>query len=324
MEVAASARELKKTYSSGATALAGVSFEVRPGEIFGLLGPNGAGKTTTLRILATLSRATAGNAVVCGFDVGSHPKEVRRRIGYLAQTTALDLSATGIENLQFHGRLMGLPAARVRARARELVELFELGEVAGRQVQTYSGGLKRRLDLAASLLHLPQVLFLDEPTSGLDPVHRRGLWDQIRDLASRRNVAVLLTTHYMEEADQLARRVAIIDRGCIVATGTPADLKSALHGDIVTVELTSPANAERTRSLLESLDGVTRVIGDTTGVFAQVPDGSFAVPSIVEALRIDGIPPKRISISRPTLDEVYLSATGRKYEPQLPRATWAQ
>ena len=179
-------REVKKSYPGGIEALRGISLAVDAGEIFGLLGPNGAGKTTAVRILTTLSRATAGTAYVAGFEVHDQPEEVRRQIGYVAQTTALDLLATGRENLLFHGRLFGLGGSRLRSRAEELIETFQLAEVADRRVQTYSGGMKRRLDLATGLLHLPQVLFLDEPTSGLDPENRYLLWELVSSLASQR------------------------------------------------------------------------------------------------------------------------------------------
>ena len=312
-------REVTKSFPGGVEALRGVSLAVQAGEIFGLLGPNGAGKTTAIRFLTTLSRASGGAAFVAGFEVREQPEEVRRRIGYVAQTTALDHLATGRENLLFHGRLFGLGGAKLRSRAEELIETFQLAEVADRQVQNYSGGTKRRLDLATGLLHLPQVLFLDEPTSGLDPENRHLLWELVSSLASQSGITVLLTTHYMDEADALAHRLAIIDRGRIVAEGRPSELKNALKGDVVTVELESAAAVSQAQGLLQSLDGITSVITDTTLLVAQVPDGPIAVPRIVEALRAEGIPLGRVSLQRPTLDEVYLSVTGRKYRPGAAR-----
>jgi ABC-2 type transport system ATP-binding protein len=311
--------KLRKAYP-GIEALRGISFEVRPGEVFGLLGPNGAGKTTVVRILATLSRATSGTAFVAGFDVLMQSQEVRRRIGYVAQTTALDLLATARENLQLHGQLFGLKGRYLQSRVEEMIDIFQLGEIAGRRAQTISGGMKRRLDLATGLLHKPQVLFLDEPTTGLDPENRLLLWEHVRGLASRDGIAVLLTTHYMEEADALASRLAIIDRGSIVVTGTPTELKSTLNGDVVTVELALAGRLDEACNLLQSLDGVTRVLTDTTMLFAQVPDGSIAVAQIVGALREKGIPLGRVSLNRPTLDEVYLASTGRKYRPGFVRS----
>ena len=318
-------REITKSFSNGVKALQGVSFEVRAGEVFGLLGPNGAGKTTAVRILATLSSATSGTAWVAGFDVVTQPEEVRRRIAYVAQTTALDLLATAKENLLFHGRLHGLIGSRLRTRVEELIELFQLGDVANRRAQTLSGGMKRRLDLATGILHLPKILFLDEPTSGLDPANRYQLWDHIRSLAQEEGAAVLLTTHHMDEADALASRVAILDQGRIVTEGTPAKLKSELEGDVVTIEVASAAKVDEAQKLLQSLDGITRVIADSTALFALVPNGSTLVPRIVDALRSQDIPLEKISLSEPTLDEVYLSATGRKYRPGVarPRFFWS-
>jgi ABC-2 type transport system ATP-binding protein len=304
-----------KTYRGGIEALRGVSFQVNPGEVFGLLGPNGAGKTTVVRILSTLSPATAGTARVAGLDVRQQAAEVRRKIGYVAQNAALDFLATGRENLLFHGHLFGLTGSRLRQRVEEQIDLFQLGEAADRLTSTYSGGMRRRLDLAMGLIHVPAVLFLDEPTTGLDPQNRQLVWDKIRSLASRDGIAVLLTTHYMDEADALAARLAIIDCGRIVAAGAPEALKSALKGDVVTVEVASVEAVAVARDVIQRVDGVTQVIADAATLFAQVPDGSIAVPLIVGALRERQIVLGRVSLNRPSLDEVYLSATGRKYQP---------
>src|SRR3954466_4814215 len=226
---------LRKTYAGGVEAVCGVSFSVRAGEVFALLGPNGAGKSTTVRILTTLSAPTAGQARVVGFDVLSQPREVRRRIGYVAQVSGVDSTATGRENLTLQGQLFRLSGAALRRRVEELLDLFQLTAAADRPAQTYSGGMRRRLDVAMGLIHRPEVLFLDEPTTGLDPESRAVMWKEVRRLAAG-GLTLLLTTHYLEEADQLAQRIAIVDGGRIVAAGTPAELKAGIPGAAVTLD----------------------------------------------------------------------------------------
>jgi ABC-2 type transport system ATP-binding protein len=228
-------QDLRKTYPGGVEALRGVSFSVGAGEVFALLGPNGAGKSTTIRILTTLSAPTAGRARVAGFDVVAQPREVRRRIGAVAQSSGVDLTATGRENLTLQGRLFHLPPAGLRARVEELLQLFQLAAAADRPAITYSGGMKRRLDVAMGLVHRPEVLYLDEPTTGLDPESRAVMWKEVRRLAGE-GLTILLTTHYLEEADQLAQRLAIVDGGLVVAAGTPAELKQGIPGDAVTLD----------------------------------------------------------------------------------------
>jgi ABC-2 type transport system ATP-binding protein len=223
--------DLRKSFASRASqtaaveAVAGISFTVQPGDVFALLGPNGAGKSTTIRILTTLSAPTSGTARVAGFDVVREPREVRRRIGYVAQASGVDPTATGRENLLLQGRLFRLPTPVLRARVDELLALFALKDAADRAAQTYSGGMKRRLDVAMGLIHTPEVLFLDEPTTGLDPESRSVMWRELRRLAEG-GLTLLLTTHYLEEADQLAERLAIVDHGKVVAAGTPDELKA--------------------------------------------------------------------------------------------------
>jgi ABC-2 type transport system ATP-binding protein len=246
------ATDLRKTYvgrarkAAGAVeALAGVSFSVRPGEVFALLGPNGAGKSTTIRILTTLSAPTSGRARVAGFDVVDQPREVRRRIGYVAQASGVDPTATGRENLLLQGRLFRLPTPALRRRVEELLALFALTDAADRAAQTYSGGMKRRLDVAMGLVHQPEVLFLDEPTTGLDPESRAVMWREVRRLAEG-GLTLLLTTHYLEEADQLAQRLAIVDRGKVVAEGTPDELKARFgRTSLDEVYLTATGHAYR-------------------------------------------------------------------------------
>jgi ABC-2 type transport system ATP-binding protein len=306
------ASELRKSYPGGVEALRGVSFEVRQGEVFALLGPNGAGKSTTVRILTTLSAPSGGTARVMGFDVVARPREVRRRIGYVAQGSAVDVAATGRENLMLQGRLFRLPTAPLRARVAELLELFQLAAAAERPAMTYSGGMKRRLDVAMGLVHQPEVLFLDEPTTGLDPESRAVMWEEVRRLA-RGGLTLLLTTHYLEEADQLAHRLAIVDAGRIVAAGTPDELKAELRGDRVSVDLAEPARVGEAAEVLRALEGVTEVLVDGATVYAHAPNGARALPALLGALERAGLAVAQVALSRPSLDDVYLHATGHAY-----------
>ena len=225
------ARELTKTYGKDVRALDGLGFSVEAGTVFGLLGPNGAGKSTTVKILTTLSLPDGGQARVAGIDVLAEPDRVRRAIGLVGQRSGVDLEATGRENLTLQGQVSGLRGAELRSRVGELLERFGLAEAADRVDRGYSGGMQRRLDIAMGLIHRPQVLFLDEPTTGLDPEARTAMWAEIERLARDERMTILLTTHYLEEADQLASRIAIVDRGRIVALGTPAELKAGVPSD---------------------------------------------------------------------------------------------
>ena len=307
--------ELRKVYAGGVVALDGISFAVAPGEVFALLGPNGAGKSSTVRILATLSAPSGGAARVGGIDVAARPREVRRRIGYVAQASGVDLTATGRENLMLQGQLYRLPAAPLRSRVEELLALFELGGAADRAAITYSGGMKRRLDVAMGLVHRPAVLFLDEPTTGLDPESRAVMWEEVRGLA-RQGLTLLLTTHYLEEADQLAQRLAILDRGRVVAAGTPDALKAGLRGDRISVELANRGDAAAAAEVLGGLDGVTAVLTEGATLYAQVAHGASALPSLLAALDRAGVAVAQVAHSRPSLDDVYLTATGHAYRSE--------
>jgi ABC-2 type transport system ATP-binding protein len=304
--------ELRKTYSGGVEALRGVSFSVRAGEIFALLGPNGAGKSTTVRILATLSASTAGTAKVMGLNVATQAREVRRRIGYIAQASGVDISATGRENLLLQGHLFRLSGPALRRRTEELLDLFRLTDAADRRAITYSGGMKRRLDVAMGLVHQPEVLFLDEPTTGLDPESRAVMWAEVRKLA-RDGLTLLLTTHYLEEADQLAQRLLIIDGGQVVAEGTPDELKAKLHGDRVSVDVSDRSRVAEAHSVLGQVEGVVDVLVDGDRVFAQVSDGARSVPTVLAALERAGLTVDQVALSRPSLEDVYLHATGHAY-----------
>jgi ABC-2 type transport system ATP-binding protein len=305
---------LVKTYPGPVEAVRGLGFQVEPGEIFGLLGPNGAGKSTTVRILATLAAPTAGRAEVAGHDVARRPQEVRRRIGYVAQGSAVDLQATARENLALQGRLYGLRRAALAARVEELLTLFELAEVAQRLARTFSGGMRRRLDLAMGLVHRPRILFLDEPTSGLDPESRAVLWREVERQAREEGLTILLTTHYLEEADRLADRVAIVDEGRIVVQGTPDELKRTLRGDRVSVELAASAQIADGVAVLGAVEGVAEVAVEGRVLHTQVRQGGRAVPAILQALDRVGIAVAQVSVSRPSLDDVYLSLTGKSFE----------
>ena len=286
--------------------------------MFGLLGPNGAGKSTTIKILTTLARPDQGTAVVEGIDVLRRPDLVRNIIGVVAQRSGSDPMATGRENLILQGRLYGMGGAAVRARADELLARFDLVDAGGRLVKTYSGGMQRRLDVALGLVHRPQVLFLDEPTAGLDPEARAAMWHEIARLAGDDGMTVLLTTHYLEEADRLASRLAIVDHGRVVAEGTPDGLKGGLRGDAVHLELPGDADPARARETLTRLPGLRDVRVAGRNVSARSDDGAAAVPGILAALERAGVPAAAVTVARPSLDDVYLRHTGRRYSPAGP------
>jgi ABC-2 type transport system ATP-binding protein len=313
-ELAIEARDLVKTYPGDVRALAGVSFTVPSGTVFGLLGPNGAGKSTTVKILTTLTRADSGAATVAGIDVGRQPNRVRRAIGCVFQKAAVDLEATGRENLALHGQLYGLRGGDSRARVDELLGRFGLTEAADRVTRTYSGGMQRKLDVAMGLVHRPQVLFLDEPTTGLDPEARAEMWAEIGRLSAQEGLTVLLTTHYLDEADRLADRLAIVDRGGIVAQGTPEELKSELRGDAIVVELAEPAPDSDVHGALARLNGTLRELTlEGRTLRARVDSGAGAVPAVLAALDAGGIPVASATVARPSLDDVYLRYAGRAF-----------
>ncbi len=306
--------DLEKVYPGAVRALDGVSFHVAAGETFGFLGPNGAGKTTAIRILVTLLRPTSGSATIDGLDVTAEPHEVRKRVGYAAQFIGLDNDLTGHENLVLQARLHGVPAAEARRRADDLLEVIQLTEVAGRRAGTYSGGMRRRLDLGQALMHRPRLVFLDEPTTGLDPQNRRAMWDYLARLNAD-GVTIFLTTQYLEEADELCSRLAIIDQGRIVVSGSPAELKAGLGGDVVSVAVPAEAGGDllaRTRAVLAAVPGAgeTKVFDQTVAVY--LPDGSAKLPTVVRDLDAADIPVERLELAHPSLDEVFLRYTGER------------
>jgi ABC-2 type transport system ATP-binding protein len=307
------ASNLRKTYPRGVRALDGLTFMVEAGTIFGLLGPNGAGKSTTVKILTTLSRPDGGDARVAGLDVVRNAERVRRSIGVVGQKHGLDPESTGRENLEMQAELYGLTGGARRERVEQLLERFGLAEAAGRIAKTYSGGMQRRLDVALGLVHQPKVLFLDEPTTGLDPEARVELWREIERLAGEQEMTILLTTHYLEEADRLASRLAIVDRGRVVAEGSPEELKSELRGDTVQVELVDSANGDASAALSQ-VSGISEVTLDGRLLRARVDNGAAAVPSVIAALERSGLRVASATIARPSLDDVYLRHAGRSFQ----------
>jgi ABC-2 type transport system ATP-binding protein len=307
------ARDLVKTYGGKVRALDGLSFTVEAGAVFALLGPNGAGKSTTIKILNTLSHPDSGSALVAGFDVLKEPERVRRAIGCVAQKSGVDPEATGRENLTLQGRIHGLRGQTLKSHVDELLNRFRLTEAADLVARTYSGGMQRKLDIAMGLVHRPRVLFLDEPTTGLDPEARAGLWDDISRLANEDGITVLLTTHYLEEADQLARRLAIVDRGKLVVEGTPDQLKGELLGDAIHIEFASAEAESNVRGALNLLDGLSEIVVDGHSLHARAAQGATAVPGMLAALESNGMKVASVKVARPSLDDVYLHYTGRTF-----------
>jgi ABC-2 type transport system ATP-binding protein len=288
-------------------AVAGIDLRVEPGEIYGFLGPNGAGKSTTVRMLVTLIVPSAGRAEVAGFDVVTQPGQVRLHIGVALQDAGLDPKQTGRELLDLQGRLYGMAAPVRRARLVELAELVDIGDALDQRIATYSGGMKRRLDLAASLIHQPSVLFLDEPTTGLDPLSRQMVWEEVRRL-NQQGVTIFLTTQYLEEADELADRVGIIAAGKVVAEGTPEALKRAVGADVILVQVSGDANA--VLGALRDVPGVERVELRGDEIVVSVTDGPTSISPVAVALNGCGVKVDNLSLRTPTLDDVFLEITG--------------
>ena len=306
------ARELRKAYPPDVQALDGIDLAVEEGTIFALLGPNGAGKSTAVKILTTLTRPDSGEARVAGHNVLTEPDRVRRSIGVVGQKHGFDPEATGHENLTLQGAIYDLAGAELRSRVAEQLERFDLTAAARRPVKTYSGGMQRKLDVAMGLIHRPQALFLDEPTTGLDPEARADMWTQIAALAAQEQMTILLTTHYLEEADMLAAQLAIVDRGRIVASGSPEELKRALQGDALQIELAETAT-EAVDSVLAAIDGLSEITSDGKIVRARARNGATAMPSALAALEASGHTVASVTMSRPSLDDVYLRHAGRSF-----------
>jgi ABC-2 type transport system ATP-binding protein len=289
-----------------------VNLEILRGEIYGFLGPNGAGKSTTVRILCTLLAPTSGRATVAGFDIGSRPGDVRLHIGVALQDAALDPKQTGRELLRLQGMLYGLPKRAMAQRVDELGELIDLTDALDRPIATYSGGMKRRLDLVAALVHNPEILFLDEPTTGLDPVSRASVWKEVRRLNDQLGMTIFLTTQYLEEADELCDRVGIINRGEIVAEGRPDDLKRAVGADIIIARV--DGEAAPLRPIIEALAGVQSVEAHGNELVIATDDGSAAISPVAVALNGCDVVVRNLTLRTPTLDDVFLEHTGSHIE----------
>jgi ABC-2 type transport system ATP-binding protein len=306
---------LIKDYPGGVKAVDDVSFQVEAGRIFGFLGPNGAGKSTAIKILTTLALPTAGRASVGGFDVADQPEDVRRIAGVALQEIGIDPYMKPVELLTLQAQLFGESRDQSRRRAWELLELFKLTDAADRRAGTYSGGMRRRLDLAMALVHKPRVLFLDEPTTGLDPASRRDVWEEVRRLNQSLGITIFLTTQYLEEADELADTVAIIDRGKIAVEGTPEELKASLDGEAINLLFGTDQNAELALSELAGMGD--RLQLDRESVRLYTPQAARAVPAVVNRLQQAALEPVSLTLTQPTLDDVFLRVTGQRLETEV-------
>ncbi len=290
-------------------AVDGISIRVKEGEIFGLLGPNGAGKTTTISILCCMIKPTSGEAYVNGYDILKHPNEVRKSIGIVFQEPAIDDRLTGRENMEIHAMLYNVPRKIMKQRIDEALELVELTDRADHLVRTYSGGMRRRLEIARGLIHRPKVLFLDEPSLGLDPQTRERIWDYIEGMAERENMTIILTTHYMEEADRLCDRVAIIDFGKIKVEGSPSELKNSLGGDVITVKT---KELDKLAEIMSEYDFVKDVKKTSDALKLSVENGEEFISTIAIIARDNGVPVESLTHHKPTLNDVFLHYTGRE------------
>lgn len=314
MDSAIKASALTRHFGPEIKAVDGIDLDIPPGQIFGFLGQNGSGKTTTVRMFTTLLRPTSGTATVAGFDVVADQGKVRESIGVALQEAGLDDIQTGRELLTLQARLFGIGASESRTRAGELLEVVGLADAADRRIGGYSGGMKRRLDLAAALVDNPPILFLDEPTTGLDPVSRESIWAYVRELNTTRGITVFLTTQYMEEADRLCDEIAIMDAGKIVASGKPAELKASIGRDVVTVGIEDDTRLEEAKQLLAQLDASADVREVGGRLVVYLSDGAQAVPRIVVLLSDAGLRVEEVTLAQPTLDDVFLRITGHHIE----------
>lgn len=304
---AISVSELSKNYGA-LKAVDSVSFSIEKGTIFGLLGPNGAGKTTLISMLVTMRKPSAGKATVNGFDVAKQPDSVRKSIGIVFQDPSLDEELTAMENLEIHAALYGVPKEQSRGRIEELIKIVGLEKNLKMQVKNFSGGMKRRLEIARGLVHHPKILFLDEPTIGLDPQTRAGIWDYIKKLNEKEGITIILTTHYMDEADNVCSKIAIIDKGKIIATDTPQSLKNGLGGDVVSIKCgAGPACAEK----ISKISWVKSALPHDSLIDIRVEKGEEKIPKILKLMEKEGIAVESVSLRKPSLDDVFLHYTGR-------------
>jgi ABC-2 type transport system ATP-binding protein len=310
MELAIDAAGLERRFGDF-TAVDGVDLAVQRGEIYGFLGPNGAGKSTTTRLLCTLTTLTGGRAMVAGHDVARDAGQVRLRIGAALQSAALDEMQTGTELLRQQGRYYGLSRSQIDTRLAELRGLIDIGDALDQRIKTYSGGMKRRVDLAAALIHNPEVLFLDEPTTGLDPSSRAKVWEEVQRLNTELGMTIFLTTQYLEEADALADRVGIIDHGKIIAEGTPAELKRSIGADVIAVRVADVARAE---PVIAAVPGIDAVESRGDEILAATSDGPGHVSPLIVALAGAEVPVRSLTLREPTLDDAFLTLTGQHLE----------
>ena len=301
-------KELKKNFGDF-TAVDSINLQVKEGELFGLLGPNGAGKTTTLSMLSTILFSSSGTALVNGFDINKERIKVRKSIGIVFQDPSLDDELTAKENLDFHGRLYGMTKKLREERIAEVLKLVELTDKASLKVRSFSGGMKRRLEIARGLMHHPKILFLDEPTIGLDPQTRRNIWDYIQNLNKKEKITIILTTHYMEEADYLCDRIAIMDNGKIIDLDTPQNLKAKIGADIITLHTSDP---KKTEEILKGHDFISKATIVNNELKLDVKDGDKLLPQIIKIANENNIEVKSVDLHKPTLEDVFIHLTGRK------------
>jgi ABC-2 type transport system ATP-binding protein len=311
---------LFKTYADGTKAVKGISFEVNGGESYGFLGPNGAGKSTTIKILTTVLKKTSGSALVGGLDVEKNAQNVRKLIGVQMQDTVIDEDLTGRENLMLQGHMQQMHGEPLKERVNELLKVVDLQEAADKRSAYYSGGMKKRLDLASTLVHRPKILFLDEPTTGLDPQARASIWSYLKQL-NQEGITLFITTQYLEEVDRLCRRLAIVDNGEIVAQGSPTELKQQIGADSITLgfESGNPGNGTakaKAREILSTLQGINNIVDSDAGLTIYAKNGGYMVPEIVRAFDTANIRLASIGVSSPTLDDVFLKYTGHRIRPE--------
>jgi len=311
-------KDLFLTYADGTKAVQGISFSINEGEFFGFLGPNGAGKSTTIKILTTLLHKTGGNATVAGFDIERDAREIRKIIGVQSQDTSVDPELTGRENMILEGNLQQMHGKELEERVESLLNVVGLKEAADKRAGRYSGGMKKRLDLASTLVHKPKIMFLDEPTTGLDPQTRATVWDYLEELNKKEGITIFLTTQYLEEADRLCQRLCIVDGGMIVAQGTPAELKAEIGADAITITMKDAQGKSddsvraKGRQIVQNLPAVTNIVDSGDGLTIYVKDGGYFIPDLVRAFDKSEIKLVSINLSTPTLDDVFLKHTGKR------------
>ena len=323
-----SVENLVEVYPDGTKALDGTSFNIKEGEFFGFLGPNGAGKSTAIKVLTTLLKKTSGRVSLAGYDLDKSPKEIRKIIGVLTQDTTVDVDLTGRENLRLQGRLEQMHGSVLERRVDELLAMVQLEEFANKQAGRYSGGMKKRLDLASALIHKPKLLFLDEPTTGLDPQSRASIWDYLERLNKEEGISIFLTTQYLEEADHLCHQLCIIDHGKIITGGSPTELKQAIGHDTITLSLKNPKDEKlrsETKRVLQEIQGLVDVSDSDRGIIIHTKNANEVVADVIAALDRNNLRAASLNMSSPTLDDVFLHFTGRRIRPEelVPKTTEA-